>query len=297
MGNLLRLSWWLALVAALQGSAFVLDGSRHLFWGMLGFWVVKAVYLAFAWIVILRHRSFRRQRSFEALVESYHRVAGKDFDPKAARRESRLNPALNQILLALASADCVLAFAWNLPAWRASILLDAAIGLLLTRWVARAGWLRARAARERLKSAVDDARSLARHQAGDPEAAPRRVSPIPFAALAALAMAAVLALGTWRWSHAQRAFRVGEADRCLETILRTSSERFYRQGQVRIGLGEEACVKALAGKVDFGLEWSDGELRARAGESDGSDYFGNGKLADQGRIMDAGGRTREVPGP
>jgi hypothetical protein len=291
MGNLLRLSWWLALVAALQGSAFILDGSRHLFWGMLGFCVVKAVYLAFAWIVILRHRSFRRQRAFEALAESYHRVAGKDFDPKAARRESRLNPALNQILLALASADCVLAFAWNLEAWRVSILLDVAIGLLLIRWVARAGWLRARAARERLKSAVDDARSLARPQAHGPEAAPKRVSSIPFAALAALAMACTLGLGSWRWAQAQRAFRAGEADRCLEAILRTASERFYQQGQARFGVGEEPCVKALAGRVEFGLEWGGGELRARAEESGGSDYFGNGTAGDEGRVMDTNGRS------
>jgi hypothetical protein len=263
---------------------------------MLGFCVVKAVYLAFAWIVILRHRSFRRQRAFEALAESYHRVAGKDFDPKAARRESRLNPALNKLLLALASADCVLAFAWNLGAWRGSILLDIAIGLLMIRWVARAGWLRARAARERLKSAVDDARSLARPQTGGPEAAPKRVSPVPFAVLAAFAMAGVVGLGTWRWAHAQRAFRVGEADRCLGTILRTASERFYQQGQARLGMGEEDCVKALAGRVGFRLEWGGGELRVRAGEAAGSDYFGNGTAGDEGRIMDANGRARSAPG-
>jgi hypothetical protein len=296
MRNLLILAWWLSLVAALQVSGFLLDGSRHFLWGMLGFCVIKTVYVAFAWIVILRHRSFRRQRAFEALAESYLRAAGRDFDPKAARRESRLNPALNQILLALSVADCVLAFGWNFAAWRASILLDVAIGLLLIRWVARAGWLRARAARERLKSAVDDARSLARLPDAAPEAAPRRVSPVPFAASAALAMSFLLGLGAWRWAQAGPAFRSGEVDRCMESLMRSASDRFYQHGEARIGIGEADCVKALAGRVEFGLEWGGGELRVRAGESAGSDYLGNGKAGDEGRVLDANGHSRRAPG-
>jgi hypothetical protein len=296
MGKIFVTAWWLGLLGALQASAFILDGSRHLFWGMLGFCVVKSVYLAFAWIVTARHRSFRRQRTFEALAESYQRAAGRDFDPKAARRESRLNPALNQILLVLASADCALAFVWQLDAWRASILLDLAIGLLMIRWVARAGWLGARAARERLKAAVDDARSLAKAPDADPEAAPRRVSPVPFAVSAALALAFILGLGIRRWTQARPTFLAGEVDRCLETILRTASERFYQQGEARIGIVEEACARSLDGRIEFGLEWGGGALRVRAGESAGSDYYGNGTAGDEARIMDASGHTRKAPG-
>lgn len=295
MANLLVPAWWLALLCALQISAFLLDGSRHFLWGLLGFCVVKSVYLGFAFIVDLRHRSFRRQRSFEALAESYQRVAGKDFDPKAARRESRLNPALNQILLALASADCALAGIWNLGAWRASIALDLAIGLLMIRWVGRAGWLRARGAREQLKAAVDDARSLARPALADPEAAPKRVSPAPFAALGILAAIFILGLNARRWTEVRRDFLVGEVDRCLETILRTGSERFYQRGEAHLGIGEEPCVRNLSGRIGFRLEWGGGELRVRAAESAGSDYFGNGTQGDQGRVMDANGQTRAAP--
>jgi hypothetical protein len=296
MRNLFVLAWWLALLGALQTSAFVLDGSRHLIWGMIGFCVVKSVYLGFAWIVVLRHRSFRRQRAFETLAESYQRFAGKDFDPQAARRESRLNPILNQLLFGLAAADCALAFAWNLGAWRASILLDLAIGLLMIRWVARAGWLRARAARERLKAAVDDTRSLARAPAAEPEAAPRTVSPLPFAALAAFALVFISGLGLRRWAQARPAFLAGEVDRCLVSVSRMASERFYQHGEARIGLGDEPCVHALAGRVEFGLEWEGGALRVRAGESRGSDYFGNGTAGDEGRVMDANGHSRPTAG-
>jgi hypothetical protein len=44
--------------------------------------------------------------------------------------------------------------------------------------------------------------------------------------------------------------------------------------------------------VDMTLDLHKGDLLLRAVESDGVDYFGNGKPGDEGLVLDASGRFR-----
>lgn len=295
MRNLLVLAWWLSLLMAAQAAGLVLEGSRPTAWGLSGYIILKLIYLGFATVVMVRARSFRAQRNFETLAESFHRAAGKDIDPAAARRESRLNPLLDAAMLALATLDCAMAFAWDIRAWRASILFDALIGILMIRWVARACWLRSRGARERLKAAVDDARSRARAPDAEPEAAPLRVSPVPYLALALAAGAFAAGIGLRRWADAPAAFRGADLERCMDRCMLRASEGFYQRGEGRFPMGAETCVKRLEGRIELALDWRAGGLRLRAAEAPASDYFGNGRAGDEALWVDAEGRFHRGP--
>jgi len=286
MGKVLTLAWWLLLLASMQVSARILDGFRFLGWGAFGYSVLKALYLAFAAVLLIRYRSFRRQRAYEGLAESYQRVAGKEYDTAASRRDSRLNPFLHWLLVVLAALDVAMAWVPGLIAFRVTIALDAAIWLLIVRWVARACWLGSRGARERLKAAVDDARSRSRPTDPEPVAAPKRVSPVPFAILGATALALSLGIGLRRWADSDHVFRIGELETCMDAGMRDAAAGFYQEGEAHVGLADEACVRRLAGQVEFSLDWSGGELRLRAAESPASDFFGNGTPGDEGLALD-----------
>lgn len=294
MGKVLTLAWWLLLLASMQVSARILDGFRFLGWGAFGYSVLKALYLAFAAVLLIRYRSFRRQRTYESLAESYQRVAGKEYDSAAARRDSRLNPFLHWLLVVLAALDVALAWVPGLLPFRITIALDAAIWLLIIRWVARACWLGSRGARERLKAAVDDARSRSRPVDAEPVATPKRVSPVPFALLGVTALALSLGIALVRWTGSGQVFRIGELETCMDAGMRDAAAGFYQEGQARVGLADEACVRRLAGQVDFSLDWSGGELRLRAGESPASDFFGNGKTGDEGLALDGNAFFRKT---
>ncbi|MBW8890442.1 MAG: hypothetical protein JF616_22040 [Fibrobacteres bacterium] len=294
MGNVLKLLWWLLMLSALQASACVLDGFRYIGWGLFGYLVLKGLYLAFAGVLLFRYRSFQRQRAFEGLAESYQRMAGKDFEGTAVRRRSRLNPILTWALLALAVIDVALAWVPDLAVFRITIGLDLAIWLLMSRWVSRACWLRSRGARERLKEAVDDARSRARSAGTDPETTPRRVSPAPFIALAALSLAFTMALGGMRWADSEAVFRLDDLQQCMDLSMRDASARFYQQGETKVSLAAEPCVKKSAGQVDFSLEWSEGELRLRVVENPDGDYFGDGTPGNEGLALDGNGNFRAL---
>jgi len=294
MGNVLKLVWWLLLLSALQASACVLDGFRYIGWGLFGYLVLKALYLAFASVLLFRYRSFQRQKAFEGLAESYQRMAGRDFEGAVVKRRSRLNPILTWTLLALALMDLALAWIPGLAVFRVAIGLDLAIWLLIARWVGRACWLRSRGARERLKEAVDDARSRARPSGSDPEAAPRRVSPAPFIALTALSLSFTLALGLMRLTGSEAVFRLDELQHCMDVSLRHASARYYQEGETKVYLAAEPCVKRAAGRVDFSLEWAEGELRLRAVENPDEDYFGDGTPGNEGLGLDGNGNFRAL---
>ena len=152
----------------------------------------------------------------------------------------------------------------------------------------------ARGARERLKAAVDDARSRSRPVDPERVAAPKRVSPVPFAILGASALALSLAIGLRRWTDSGQVYRIGELETCMDAGMRDAAAGFYRDGQAHVGLVDEACVRRLAGQVDFSLDWSGGELRLRAAESPASDFFGNGKPGDEGLALDGNAFFRKT---
>jgi len=223
------------------------------------------------------------------LAETYQRMSGKDFAGGSARRESRILPFLTWAMPALAALDLALAWFTDLTAFRITIGLDLAIWLLISRWVARACWLRSRGARERLKEAVDDARSRSHAAAPDSQAAPARVSPAPFLALAAMSLAVSLGFGIKRWADAEAVSRMDALQRCMDASMRQASARFYQQGESKVSLTDEPCVKRLEAQVELSLTWSGGELRLRAVEKTDADYFGNGRPGDEGLALDGNG--------
>src|SRR5438445_13128090 len=133
--NPLILAWWLFMLACLQASTFILDRCHHLEWGRLGIHLIKTGYLGFAGVLFLRYLSFRSQRNFENLVESYNRVAKKAVEAGKIRKDTWLNPFLLLVLVVLASVDFTLVFQWNEPVFKASILLDFVIWMLVIRWL------------------------------------------------------------------------------------------------------------------------------------------------------------------
>jgi hypothetical protein len=294
MRNPLTLAWWLFLLAFLQASALILDRFHHLEWGLLGLHILKGGYLAFGLVLFVRYLSFRSQKNFESLVESYNRVARKAFEPASVRRDSWLNPFLNLVLVVLSTIDFTMVFNWNVTVLRLSVILDLLIWLLISRWVVRTYWLKSQGTRERLKEAVDDARSKSRPPDAGPEVASRRVSKAPFATLAALSLAFTLGLSGKRWMDVREAFRIDDLKHCMDRCMRLAATRFYQQGELQIQVEGEPCVQERRGRVDFTMDLFKGDLFLRAYESDSSDYFGDGMRGNQGLVLDANGRYRRA---
>src|SRR4051794_15727650 len=122
--NTLFLAWWLLLFLCLQVAALILDRSHHLEWGLIGVHLIKACYLGFALVLFVRYLSFRSQRNFESMVESYNRVAKKGFEAGKIRKDSWLNPFLNLVLVVFSLLDFVLVFNWSEAVFRTSVWLD-----------------------------------------------------------------------------------------------------------------------------------------------------------------------------
>lgn len=293
MRNPMILAWWLFLLTALEVAALILDRSHHLGWGRIGIHVVKAGYLGFASIIFIRYLSFRSQKSFENLVESYNRVAKRTFEAEKQRKGSWVNPFWNLVLVILASVDFTLVFQWNESVFKASVLLDLCIWMLLMRWLTRTCWLKSKGTRERLKEVLDDTRSRMREQiAPEPVLADKRVDKAPFTTLAMIALVFALAVSFQRWRQVRAVFRVDDLKACMDHCMRLASVRFYQQGELKIQVEGEPCVQALGGGVDLTLDLQDGELLLRAAEKDTTDYFGNGERGDEGLVLDATGRFR-----
>ena len=303
MRNPMILAWWLFLLTALEVAVLILDRSHHLGWGRIGIHAIKAGYLGFASVIFIRFLSFRSQRSFESLVESYNRVAKKSFEAEKQRKGSWVNPFWNLVLVVLASVDFTLAFQWNESVFKASVLLDLGIWMLLMRWLTRTYWLKSRGTRERLKEVLDDTRSRMRDQIDpEPVVVVKQVSKTPFTALAMVALALAMVVSAQRWGQVRAVFRVDDLKACMDHCMRLASFRFYQQGELKIQVEGEPCAQALGGSVDLSLDLHDGELLLRGAEKDAVDYFGNGHPGDEGLVLDASGRFRrswssKTPGP
>jgi hypothetical protein len=295
MRNPLILAWWLFMLTSLQVAALILDRAHHLEWGQVGIHLLKACYLGFAGVLFIRYLSFRSQRNFESLVESYNRVAKTAIAPEKVRKNSWVNPFLNLVLVVLASVDFTLVFNWNETVYKTVIWLDFLIWLLTLRWLVRVYWLKSKGTRERLKEALDDSRSRMKAQAAvEPEVTEKRVSRIPFAALGSLSLALALGISLQRWSDVREVFRVNDLKQCMDKTMRAASRSFYNQGLLEIDVAAFPCIHARNGKVDVTVDLYHGELLMRAVESQGVDYFGNGTVGDEGLVLDATGRFRSA---
>jgi hypothetical protein len=298
MRNPLILAWWLFLLSSLEITALILDRSHHLEWGHMGLHLIKAGYLGFACVIFVRYLSFRSQKNFEQLVESYNRVAKKTFEGEKQRKGNWVNPFWNLLLVVFATVDFTLVFQWNEGIFKASVLLDLLIWMLLMRWLTRTYWLKTKGTRERLKEVLDDTRSRLREQlAPETEVVEKSVSKAPFHALSLTALAFALGLSYYRWHQVRAVFRVDDLKACMERSMRTASQRFYQHGDLHLNADAVPCVRALNGKVDMNLDLHQGELFLRAVESDGVDYFGNGSPGDQGLVLDASARFRRSWSP
>jgi hypothetical protein len=294
MRNLIVLGWWLALLACLQVYALVLDRFHHLEWGRLGVHLIKACYLGFACVLFMRFLSFRSQKHFETLVESYNRLSKQAVEPEKIRKDSWLNPFLLLVLVVLASVDFTLVFQWNEPVFKLSVWLDLCIWCLIVRWFGRTFWLKGNGARERLKEVLDDARSRSRGADTEPVFVERRNPKYPYAVLAGASLLFSLALSAKRWQDARDVFKVDDLKTCMESCLRKAAVRFYQQGELQIDLEGEPCVVQRRGLLDMALDFQGGDLHLTAFESAGADYFGNARSGDQGLVLDASGRFRKT---
>ncbi|MEO7776850.1 MAG: hypothetical protein ABIY63_04920 [Fibrobacteria bacterium] len=294
MRNTLVLLWWLLLFACMQVAAMILDGSRHLEWGRLGVYLIKIGYLGFASVLLIRYLSFRSQRSFENLVDSYNRVANKGIEAEKVRKDTWLNPFLNLILVVVASVDFTLVFQWNEAVFKATVWLDFLIWALIIRWLGRAFWLKTKGTRERLKEVLDDARSRLRDQSAEKEVVEPKISKTPFALLSTASLLIALGISFARWERVRDVFRVDDLKACMDKCLRQATVRFYQHGELQIDREGEPCIKELQGKVDLSLDFRGSELRLRAKEIPSFDYFGNGSGGDEGLVLDATGRFKRT---
>ncbi|HKP98127.1 MAG TPA: hypothetical protein VJ385_20525 [Fibrobacteria bacterium] len=292
--NILVLGWWLLLFTCLQISALILDRFHHLEWGRMGIHMIKTCYLAFACVLLARYRSFRSQKAFENMVESYNRVAKTVFEAETVRKDSWVNPFLNLVLVVLASIDFTLVFQWNEPVFKTSVWLDFIIWALILRWLGRTFWLKTKGTRERLKEGLDDARSRMRNQDAEPRVVEAAVSKTPFTALTLVSLAVAFAISFERWHEVRNVFRIDNLKACMETCMRKASYRFYNQGELQIDVAGEPCVLERQGQVELSLDFHGGELHLRAVENDSVDYFGNENRGDEGLVLDATGRFRKA---
>lgn len=292
MRILAGLGWWIFLVGALEAAAAILDRFHHMGLGLAGVLLLKGGYLAFALLLVLRYRSFRSQRIFENLAEAYRRTVGRESVPPAPPKTSPRHPFFYLALICLAAADCLAMLHWSLFGLRLSILFDFSIWVLILRWVGRAHWLKARGARERLKEALDDARSLSRTAGPEPQPAARTVGKAPFAALTGGAMAFSLAVAGFRWTESAQAFRIDDVQGCMDRCMRAAVADFYRRGELGLRPAEEECVRERADALEFALDFRAGELRLWVREIPGSDFFGDGRPGNQEISLDANGHFR-----
>ncbi len=276
-----------------QVSAAILDGAHYLFWGLAGIYFLKAGYVGFAGIVYFRYLSFRSQKSYETMVESFNRIAETPIPIEKQPKVSWVNPLLNLVLVIIALVDFLLPFLWNQPVFLATLGLDLLVWLLILRYVVRTYWLKSVGKREKVKEFLDNSRSKMRSTSQPPTQMEKPgQSPTPFWVLAGLSLVATLTLFGWRWQAADRNFHVNELKNCMVKCIGFAAERFYQNGQKEMNLAKEACLQDWGKEINFSLDLHDGEIFLRGSEKEGVDFFGNGILGDEGLVLDPSGRFR-----
>ncbi len=159
MRNPLTLTWWILLLGALEGASLILDQSQHHLWGRIGCLLLKASYLAFACVLLLRFLSFRSRKTFESMLDSYNRISGRSWTVSGRGADEWRKFLFYTALLAVSSINLITPLAWGGRTFKTSILLDLVLWLMALHWVVRAHWLKAQGRREKLKENLDDARS------------------------------------------------------------------------------------------------------------------------------------------
>jgi hypothetical protein len=289
------LAWWFLLIVAMQVCALIVDSSHYLLWGVAGIHFLKAGYLGFACVIFFRYLSFRSQRSNEAMLESFNRIAGRPSEPEKPRKGYWVNPFLYMILVILSTIDFTLVFLWSESVFRATIVLDMLIWLIGSRYVARTYWLKSLGKREKIKEFLDDSRSKMHAEVSIvPDLEGKSRAAIPFFGLAGLSLFATVSITSWRWQHSPRTYRVDELKACMEKCMRFAAERFYQNGQLKMELAQETCVEAKRPQIEFSLDLYEGEIYLRGSERPETDFFGNGVNGDEGLVLYPVGRFREA---
>ncbi len=294
MKNLSILAWWLLLLFALQASSLVLDRSHHLFFGQIGIQIIKLCYIGFGSVLFLRYLSFKAQKSYEQMVESFNRAAGKEFVPNNQPKITWLNPILNIVLVILSSIDFTVVFLWREPTYRISIILDLIIWILGLRWVARTYWLKSQGKREKIKAFLDDSRSkMATGQNPTPDIESKSRAKWPFNSMAFLSLLVAILISLWRWNHASQTYKIDDLKACMENEIRKAGDRFYQSGRLDSAFSEESCTQEKSKEISFRLVLNNGEVYLSGIEKDQVDFFGDGKPGNEALVVDLSGRFRD----
>jgi hypothetical protein len=295
MRNPLSLAWWILILAALEISSLILDRSHHLLYGQGGLILLKAAYLGFATVLLVRFLSFRSRKNYESMVDSYNRISGRTWTQTQVSDDWH-KFLFHMGLVVVASTNFLTPLAWGDMTFKTSILLDGIFWVMALRWVVRAHWLRALGRKEKLKATLDDARSKLKAQDAGEEPVEKSASAWPFLSMFILAVSVSLFLTYYRFRHADTVFKLSDLKGCLHQCLDRALERFHRDGKLDENLSKEACLARHRDLVDIGMGFQRGELLLWAIEKPGLDYFGNGKGGDQGLMLDAEGRFRNTGG-
>lgn len=292
MRNPLSLAWWIFILAVLEIASLTLDHSHHLIYGRAGLLLLKASYLGFATVLLVRFLSFRSRKNYESMVDSYNRISGQTWTQTQVADDWH-KFLFHMGMVVVASTNFITPLAWGDMTFKTSILLDGVFWLMALRWVVRAHWLRALGQKEKLKAGLDDARSRSKSQAASEALEYKKASPIPFLSQFILAVSVTAFISFYRFRHAERVYWLSDLKGCLHQCLDRALERFHRDGKLDENLSKEACLARHRDLVDIGMGFQRGELLLWAIEKPGQDYFGNGKAGDQGLMLDAEGRFRD----
>lgn len=298
MKHLTVLCGWLILLFALEISAVILDSSHYLIWGIGGLYFLKACYLGFASVLFFRFLSFRAQKSYEGMVESYSRISGKEIEVEKPRKYRWVNSWLYFCLVVLSSIDLAMNFHWTLLEFHISIIVDFLIWVLAIRYVSRAHWLKSMGRREKIKAFLDDSRSkMKREDSAQVDAKGESPSGKPFLWVATTACVVSLLISLFRWSGAEQTFKMNELKACMVKTMSSAAEQFYQNGKLQMDFTKEACGFEHGRYLDFNLFLAGGEIYLRGKEKAGIDFFGNSVLGDESLVLDPVGRFRKSVTP
>jgi hypothetical protein len=256
--------------------------------------LLKASYLAFASVLLVRFLSFRTQKSFETMLDSYNRIATMPWDSGQGFGSEWRKLFYHLGLVVVASANFLTSWAWSRTSFQAGIFLDLVFWSLALRWVVRAHWLKALGRKENLKARLDLARSRRREALEEAPPMPSRVPAWPYLSLFIGAVAMTLVLSFERWRTSVRVFRLGDLKSCLLDCMDMGLEGFHRDGKLVKDLDRVPCLARHRDQVEVTLGFQRGEILLWAIERPGWDYLGNGRNGDQGLMLDAEGRFRST---